>query len=1066
MCELLLLMKKALTILSLFVALNTFAQSFNFEEPDVPTQWTSSASGSLSLSTEHYKDGVQSLCWTTGGTATLTSAFTGFIASTGNSAYLQIYSSEISYDTLTVEFLYNTTVKKKAVYLINYKGWHEFNRAYTEYASTLSSTITSVRFTLKPTSVSATRKLYFDAVNFNRTTETGRIAGSQWVLDRKYFNSSADTSSISIFANPVDIPVGTPTSQELADLNSLRNLLKRVPSAGTATDLNAAKAYVNSLNIVRNSDGSVRGAVIDCSATALTDAFVTDISNKVEILAAAAQTDNATKDLFRNFVDHLLDQGFSEGCNFRTFSNSYTTCKEVPAAWLDALPVCTDAQKTEVLKLIKWFSFYGTLYYPQNTYLTNLVSDIIYLFLPHMMGIALYQTDNTTAVRELKAFKRYLDRNTEYVPGGGDILKPDGTGFHHNTHYNNYMYAYKTWVQYMYYLKGTSFRISADAYQRFKKAIISLYIMGTLDTGDNRYFANSLSGRKPFDTVLQFSKTYFDYLISIGADCLGAQDDEAASAYNYFFKTSKYNAPVKAYEGFYQFNYSPLAIFRKGNWVASMRSPTSKFFGAEIYDNTNRFGRYQANGSLEILYTGSLASNGYPSSSASSGGWDWNVVPGATTVHYTSWQEMMPYKSVTGRFDQRTKTKNFAGALSFDDCGMFACDFDQIDTWSSSAFTATNLVYKKSMFAFGNMIISLGSSIGSSGTYSTAMTTATNLFQTLNPANYGNTIVNGNVVSMPYNATLSTASDNWIITPQGTGYFIPKGNDALNVKFDNQSTPNYTGSDYASPATTLPAVKAFLNHGVKPSAKSYSFVVIPATNSTDMQALASQMENGGGSIYQIQAQNSSVHAVTYKPANITAYSFFGAASNLSFGIVKANTGENLLMDKFDPVTNRHYFAVCNPDLNPVSDATYDWISSPSQTILTLTGDWYPLSNDGQVVFSEPSGGLTQVTVTMTDGNPVYFSVKMKNDNTAVPAVTDNDTVRFSKDNENLHFIFNLNGNTGAILNIYSPNGQMVYSNSIKKNTQTLDIPVGGFQKGLFICKVMAGHQSQTFKWQH
>lgn len=1066
MCERILLMKKALTLLSLFVALNTFAQSFNFEEPAVPTQWTSTASGSLSLSTEHYKDGVQSLCWTTNGSATLTSTFTGFIASTGNSAYLQIYSSEISYDTLTVEFLYNTTVKKKAVYLINYKGWHEFNRAYTEYASTLSSTITSVRFTLKPTSVSATHKLYFDAVNFNRTSDASRIIGNQWVLDRKYFNSSADTSSISIFANPVDIPVTTPTTQELADLNTLRNLLKRLPSAGTTADLNAAKTYVNSLSIVRNTDGSVSGTVIDCSAAALTDAFMTDISNKVEVLAAAAQTDNATKVLFQNFVDHLLDQGISEGCNFRTFSNSYTTCKEVPAAWLDALPVCTDAQKTEVLKLVKWFSFYGTLYYPQNKYLTNLVSDIIYLFLPHMMGIALYQSDNATAVRELKAFKRYLDRNTEYVPGGRDIFKPDGTGFHHNTHYNNYMYAYKTWIQYMYYLKGTSFRISSDAYQRFKKAVISFYIMGTLDTGDTRYFANSLCGRKPFDTVLQFSKNYFDYLVSIGTDCLGIQDDEVASAYNYFFKTSKYNAPVKAYEGFYQFNYSPLAIYRKANWVASMHSPTTKFFGAEIYDNTNRFGRYQANGSLEIMYSGSLSSNGYPSSSAASGGWDWNVVPGTTTVQYTSWQEMMPYKSVTGRFDQRTKTKNFVGALSFGDCGMFACDFDQIDTWSSSAFTATNLVYKKSMFAFDNMIISMGSSIGSSGTYSSTMATTTNLFQTLNPANIGNTVVNGNVVSMPYNATLSTASDNWIITPQGTGYFIPKGNDALNIKFDNQSTPNYTGSDYASPATTLPAVKAYLNHGVKPTAKSYSFVVIPATNSADMQTLSSQMENGGGSIFQIQAQNSSVHALTYKPSNITAYTFFGAASNLSFGIVKANTGENLLMDKYDPLNNRHYFAICNPDLNPVADATYDWVSSPTQTTLTLNGEWYPMNTVAQVSFSEPTAGQTQVTVAMSDGNPVYFSIKTINDNTAVQPLIDDDWVCFSKDNGNLHFVFNSGENDEAMVNIYAPNGQIIYSNSIKKNTRTLDIPVMGFPKGLFICRVSGRNHLKSFKLQH
>ena len=1029
-----------------------------FEDATIPNTWVAT-NGALTLSTEHYKQGVQSLCWETTGTSVINVSFTAFTAGTSNSAFFQIYLPTITNDTLIVEFLYYATVKRKAIFLCNYKGWHEFNRAYTEYASTTSGSVTSVRLTLKPTT-SSTRKLYFDDVNLNRTTEADRLMGSHWLLDKTYL--TADTSLLSYFSNPVDIPVETPTTQELISLASLRNTLKRTPTAGTSTELATAKAFVNSLNIVRNTDGSVRGNTINTSATALTDAFMTDIVYKLEVLAAAALTDNATKTLFQNFVDHLLEQGISEGCNYRLFSNSYTACKEIPAGFLDILPACTDAQKTEILKLVKWFSFYGTMYYPQNIYLSQLVSDVVYLFLPHLLGVALNQTDNAVAVRELKAFKRYLDRNTEYVPGGEDIFKPDGTGFHHWTHYNNYMYAYKTWVQHIYYLRGTPYRISADAYQRFKKAIIAFYIMGTQDTGDSRYFANSLCGRKPFDTVVQFSKTYFDYLVSIGADCLGVQDNEVAAAYNYFFKTTKYTAPAQAYEGFYQFNYSPLGIYRKANWVASMRSPTTNFFGAEIYDDQNRFGRYQANGSLEILYSGSLAANGYPSSSIGSGGWDWNVVPGATTVHYTSWQEMMPYKSPNGRFDQKTKTKNFAGALSFGDCGMFACDFDQLDTWSSSAYTATNLVFKKSMFAFENMIISLGSSIGSSGTYSTSMFTATNLFQSI--VNSGSLNINGTAQVSPYNATISTSVDNWLVTPLGTGYFIPKGNDALEVKFGTQTTPSYTGADYAAPATTVTAAKAYLNHGVKPSSKTYSFVVVPATNSTSMQTLATQMANFGGSIYQIQAQNNSVHALTYKPLNITAYSFFGAASNLSFGIVKANTAENLLMDKLDVETNRHYLAICNPNLKPIADATYRWVASQSQTILTLVGDWLPLNEVNGVVFSAPTGGQTQVTVSFSNGEPIYFGIKQVSDTTAIQALKKDNWVSFSFDDKNLHLIFSNLESADVSIKIHSVNGQLLYNQNTKTTKPFLDIPTAHFRKGLNICSVTNGKQTQTFKW--
>ncbi|MEI8085730.1 MAG: chondroitinase family polysaccharide lyase [Paludibacter sp.] len=1054
-------MKKThIVLILLLLALETNAQSLTFEDTFVPSECVASGTGVLSVNAEHYKEGGQSLCWTSTGTSILNITFPSFVASTGNSAFLQIYSTTITNDTLTVEFLNATSVKKKAVFLCNYKGWHEFNRAYTEYASTLSYTITSVRITIKPTT-SAARKTYLDDVDFNRTTEAGRIMGSQWVLDKKYLTS--DISSLTLFANPVDLPITTPTAQELASLNSLRVTLKRTPTAGTTTTLAAAKAYATSLNIVRNSDGSVHGNVINTTSTALTDVFMTDIANKLEILAAAALTDAPTMTLFQNFLDHLLNQGISEGCNFMVFSNSYTACRVIPAAFLDALPACTASEKEEVLKLVRWMSFYGTMYYPQSTYLSNQVSDIIYLFLPHMMGIALNQADDATAVRELKAFKRYLERNTEYVPGGGDILKPDGTGFHHGTHYNNYMYAYLTWVQYIYYLKGTQFKISAEAYQRMKKAVISDYIMGTMDVGDTRFFANSLSGRNPFNTKVQFSKALFDNMVAIGADCLGiTQDDEMASAYNYFFKTTKYSAPVQPYEGFYQFNYSPLGIFRKANWVASMHAPTTNFFGTEIYDNTNRFGRYQSYGSLEIMYDGTLASSGYPLSSATSGGWDWNVVPGATTVHYSSWQEMMPYKSVTGRFDQNTKTKNFSGALAFGDCGMFATDFDQIDTWSSSAYTATNLVFKKSMFAFDNMIISLGSNISSSGTYSTGMITATNLFQNIVPS--GGLIFNGVSNVSPYTSTTTTTSDNWLITPLGTGYFIPKGNDPIEIKYDNQSTPNQNGADYAAPTTTVLAAKAYLSHGVKPSAKSYSFVVMPATNTAAMQTMATQMVNGGGSIYQILSQSSAVHALLYKPLNITAYSFFTAASNLSYGIVKSTTAEHLLMDKYDVNLNRHYFAISNPNLHPVTDATYGWIASPSQTTLTLVGDWKIISPIAGVVFSKSTNGQTQVLVTMTNGDPIYFGIKSPSDTTAINELYAQEWINFSQDKESIHLCFSKIEDEQLNVKIHSGSGQVIYNQNYNSSISALDIPVGKLQHGIFFCTVTNATQTKTYKW--
>lgn len=1049
-----------------FVILNVLgvqSQSFLFEATSAPAAWVAT-NGTLAPSAEHFKEGTQSLCWETSGKSVINISFTSFIASTGNSAFMQIYSPDMTNDTIKIEFLYYATVKRTANFLCNFRGWREFNRAYIEYASTLSSSISSVRITLKPTN-QATRKVYFDDVNFNYTTEASRVAGSQWILDKAFL--IADTSSLSLFANQADIPVTNPTTQELADLNALRLALKRTPTSGTATTLAAAKAYAQSLNIVRNADGSVRGTVINTSASALTTTFMTDISGKLEVLAAAGLTDATTLALFQDLLDHVLDQGIAEGCNFELASNNYTPSRAIPASFLDILPACTAAQKVEVLKLVRWMSYYGMMYYSQSTYLANQVSDVIYLFTPHMLGVVLNQPDDATAIRELKAFKRYLERNTEYTPGGRDILKPDGTGFHHETHYNNYMYAYKTWAEYMYYLKGTQFRISTEAYQRFKKAVVAVYTMGTLDVGDTRYNANSLCGRNPFGSgmQIQFSKDLFDKLILIGGDCLGTTyDQDLASAYNYFFKTTKYNVATKNYDGFYQYNYSPAGIYRKANWVATMHAPTTKFFGSEIYSGANRFGRYQSHGALEILYSGSLAVSGYPTN-GTGGGWDWNVIPGATTVHYNSWQEMMPNKTTTDRFDQFSKTKNFSGALSFGDCGMFAVDFDQVETWGvSQKFTPTNLTFKKSMYAFDNLIISIGSGISSSGTYDAAMITATNLFQNIISASSGNFLLNGMVITKPNSTTIASTTDNWLITTQGTGYFIPQGNDPIEIRYNDQTTPVESGADYAAPTTTSTAAKAYLNHGVKSSSKSYSFVVVPGTTSTAMQTLAAQMSNGGGSVYQIHAQNSAIHALTYKPLNITAYSFFGAAGNLAFGIVKSCTAENLLMDKFDVETGRHYFAICNPNLKPLADATYGWTSSASQTTLTLLGEWLPVNQVSGVTFSSPVSGQTQVTITMSNGEPIYFAVKSFGDTTALNSVKSLDWVQFSKASDKIELSFTNAESEDLNVKIHSAGGQLLFSQNIKKTTQKLNIPLMDYPHGVFVCTVTNGKQNKTFKW--
>ena len=107
---------------------------------------------------------------------------------------------------------------------------------------------------------------------------------------------------------------------------------------------------------------------------------------------------------------------------------------------------------------------------------------------------------------------------------------------------------------------------------------------------------------------------------------------------------------------------------------------------------------------------------------------------------------MTPNKNDADRFDQKSTTTNFAGALAWKDCGLFAAAFDQDDRWGSRRFEPTNLSFCKSVFAVDGMLYSLGTDIEAKGDYSDEWITATNLFQSIVSKESGDMTVNGQIM--------------------------------------------------------------------------------------------------------------------------------------------------------------------------------------------------------------------------------------------------------------------------------------------------------------------------------
>lgn len=764
-----------------------------------------------------------------------------------------------------------------------------------------------------------------------------------------------------------------------SDLQRLREANPLALPKAKPAEIEAAFNLVKLYQLERMENGKISGIPLFNKEKITLDLTRRLAATTRSLACAALEKSPGGEENFSLFIDYLLSEKAIERIPQFRYSN-YNDVRKVPADFLSALPVCNATQKELLIKGIKGLMEFEQLYLPPLQLKTKINSDYIYNALPHLFVCALYNPDEAQSATDLKAFSQFLSACTQYTPGGNDWLKPDGTGFHHKTHYNGYMYSYRTFVEYIGRLKGTTYRIDEEAYQRIRKAIVSLYLMSTRSESDaNHLYANSLAGRHPFTGIgISFTQQLFEVLIEVGGDLKGkAIDPELASYYNYFFMTKKYkDAPEIRPEGFHQFNYSPLGVYRFDNWVATMRCPTTNFWGGEIYDQTNRFGRYQSHGTLEVLYDGSRDSFGYPDDPESkSGGWDWNMMPGSTTVHYMSWEDMMPGKNEKDRFDQKSLTTNFAGALAWGDCGMFAAAFDQGDNWGKPRFEPTRLTFCKSVFAFEGMLVSLGSDISAEGNAANNLLTATNLFQTLGKKGRTALVVNGKEVKQGGDAQEIelTEKDAWMVAPNTTGYYIPAGNDPLVVQYEKQETPVSIGLQGGMKKAI--AAKAYLKHGMKPKNKGYHFVVVPNTTPQKMEELAGKLRKKG-ELFDVLSTQDSVHVLKHLPSGTIAYSLFAPASGMSYGQLRSSDSELLLMEKMDQKTEILHLALCNPNLRPQSSKEFGWIATPTHASLELDGDWKlnvkPSSEKVVSLQSTPKG--TTIQVVLSEGEPLYLDL--------------------------------------------------------------------------------------------
>ncbi len=607
-------------------------------------------------------------------------------------------------------------------------------------------------------------------------------------------------------------------------------------------------------------------------------------------------------------------------------------------------------------------------------------TDLIFNISDAMLAYSLWYDTADERYQYMRGYKRFINRFFSYTSGTSDGIKADGSGFHHWTAYNNYMYSFNTAASLLSYLSETSFQVDESNYKIFSGAFYAQYIQAN----DDRVQALSSAGRNPQNRSNPLSQSALKTLAIAGGDILGLStaDPIFAGLYNRIYGVDpEFNyTTVSSYEeGFFQFNHASAGLFRKDNWMAFNKGFSNNMWGSEIYTGQNRYGRYQSYGALEVIYPGDKETgNGYDVDT-----WDWNFNPGTTVINLP-WENLHAER---GRIDEMQQNR-FVGTVNLNkknsdllsnnhgDYGLFAMDFQELEGQGFSTDHGggeqhnDTFTFKKSNFYFDDIIVCLGSGITNDDATNSTITT---LYQRLDNSGNG-AYVNGTEYTSTGENSFSGASNNWLLSNYDTGFYLLSNTSTLKINKALQQTPNQNQIwpvDYSGNATDT-YYTGYIDHGTNPSNESYEYVLKPSSSVSEMQALHTTIQ-GGNKPYTVHQQDANAHIVEHEAKNVWGYAFFNSATSLSYDYITDVNASCLVMTEYNATDQTLLVSLSNPDIG-LNIRDY----SPSLVVqkqITLQGEWYFASTNSDV--SILSSSVTETVIEFTTVDGLSYEVLLK-----------------------------------------------------------------------------------------
>lgn len=698
-------------------------------------------------------------------------------------------------------------------------------------------------------------------------------------------------------------------------------------------------------------------------------------------------TPEDTKEIERMFVlgtKYFLDQGWQAGSNGGTRHHVGYFVRGIAESFFT---MRTTLYKEGLLKEVGdsmlWLFNVGMLLDDETTFKVNIdyLNTQSYY---HLMLIFLIESQEKQAAL-LKAYSNYLSivlaqQNEEWG------FKIDGTSWHHNGHYPAYGFgAFQNVPKVIKTLSRTRFRVKTEGHANFKKAFLNT---SAYSQKFNWGFGNA--GRHPLENngIESLKEQYL--MMAQAGDPTGASkiDKEVAAAYlrlwgdDDIFNSSIFRdiegIQKQQLKSYMTMPYAATAIHRKNDdWAAIIKGYSKYVWASEIYVDENRYGRYPANGTIQLLN-----SNGEKGSGFRQEGWDWNRYPGATVI-YLPFKELEPKKPLLMFRSDET----FAGTTELHGNGIFGMILNE-GSGSNADGEATKNGYpgklkaKKSVFSFGEKLICIGTNISS---IDTKNPTQTNIFQTFLTEEQQSVYSSmGAIEKMPSKIKLEAAatSNKWIVDPYGNGYHILSDTNIQIQKKHQESYHNKysinTGKMNAkgkgATETEGDYATAWIEHGFTPKEASYQYVIYPFLEEKKQRDFESILKEDAS--YTILRADKIAHIVQDHTTNTIGYVVFEANKNLENGLLKQVSEPSLIMIEGEN-TNSIQISAVQPDLNfeEYAKTRYINFSRPVELTFTLNGIWDSEPTNFIKSIHHTEDGNTIISLVCKDGLPTKFSMQ-------------------------------------------------------------------------------------------